>query len=132
MQGMIFNLAVEMGVLALVAWACMHASRPFFKSKSTRVVSQTIASLLLLLSFGLSKALQNSNGASTEDLVGFIILFLAIKSAAMYLIGCYAKSVGKSPYWSFIGLLNFGLAIIVMAIGLWRDQASKDQNPIDG
>ena len=130
MNDVLLSLVVTSGVLALVAWICVHITRPFFASKTSRIISQTAASFLLLISFGLSKAMQSPGSGSTDELVSVFLIFLAIKAVAMYLIGCYAKSVGKSPYWSFIGLLNFGLALIIMASSLWRDPKPKHQQPV--
>ena len=131
MNSVLFDLAVSFGVLSLIALFCVYISRPFFESKVARIVSQAIASLLLLLSFGLSKAMQDSSAASTDEFIVVFLVFLSIKAVAMYLIGCYAKSVGKSPYWSFIGLTNAGIALCFMAISLWRDPKTINQLPID-
>ena len=131
MNDVIVDLAITSGILALLAWVCVHTSRPFFGSKLARVISQTGASFLLLISFVISKAMQRPNEVVTDEMFGVIIAFFAVKTVAMYLISCYAKSVGKSPYWSFVGLLNFGLALVVMATSLWRDRKAKDLRRID-
>ena len=127
MNEVLLDLVFTSGALAVVAWICVYTTRPFFESKTSRIISQTAASFLLIISFGLSKEMQSPGGASTDDLITVFLIFIAIKAVAMYLIGCYAKSVGKSPYWSFIGLLNVGLALIFMVSSLWRDPKPSHQ-----
>lgn len=94
MNDVLIGLVVTSGALALVALICVHTSRPLFESKVARVISQTFASFLLLISFGLSKAMENSGSASTDDLVVVFLIFLGVKAVAMYLIDCRGRMAG--------------------------------------
>jgi hypothetical protein len=131
MNDAIVGLLFSSGILTLVAWACVYTTRPFFKSKLAKIFSQTIVSVILIISFALSKELNRTNGASNEEVLVVFTIFLSIKSVAMYLIGCYAKSVGKSPYWSFVVLSNSLLALTFIATSLWQNKKVSDTRLVD-
>ena len=125
--GTIWDVVLTAVPLAAFSLICVYISRPFLKTRLTRVASQTIASLLLLFAYGLSKSMSDEQAASYE-LIEIIKLFAAYfisKAIAIYFIACYAKSVGKSPYWGFVGLLNFILAMVFMGAKLWRSSAKR-------
>lgn len=117
--------------LALFAWLSVPLSRPFFKKKGARITSQTIATILLMLAFVTSKAVSGeataSETVSTALFIATAFYFLA-KGIAIYLIASYAKSVGKSPYWGFVGVLNFTIALVLMISGLWRSAKPSDKD----
>ena len=120
-------------VIYVIALICAQFSRPFFSSPRSKLISQIIASLLLFIAFIFSSALrkfalnQNSEEVSKEIIIVYVSIFL-LKGVGMYLISCYAKSVGKSRFWSFIGLLNFALALPIMAFSLWQKSDQKKAN----
>lgn len=125
MEGILFNIVVYTMPAAILAWICTYISRPFLRSKWSRVCSQSFSVLLLLVCFGLSKSMDKMpyNGIKNIDIsmiVPFLILVLVMKFLSMYLIASYAKTVEKTPYWSFVAVLSFGLSLPLMAFGLWR------------
>lgn len=112
---------------ALIAWLCAYISRPVFMQRWTRIASQTLASWLLLMAYTLSKGLSAHRGAANADESALLTIgatYFGMKFIAMYCIASYAKSVGKSPYWSFVGVLNFAIAFILL-IGFWKSKARE-------
>lgn len=128
MTNIFWDFVVPAILLAAIAWLCVHISRPVFKQRWTKITSQALATLLLLIASIFTKATTSagsSNIDDTESVVILISVILAIKFISMYLISCYAKSVGKSPYWAFIGVLNFYLALPILIFGLWRPKRQE-------
>ena len=115
--------------LAFIALLCVYISRPLFMQRWVRIVSQSVAGLLLMMGYVVSKGMsadKHLTDANTEVILVFVALVFVMKFIAMYLIASYAKSVGKSPYWSFVGLLNFILALVSL-IGLWKSEKQGSQ-----
>lgn len=54
-----------------------------------------------------------------------MILVFFMKFVSMYLISSYAKSTGKTPYWSFIAVLNIAVALFFMARWLWKTKPKE-------
>lgn len=131
MDGVLLDFLITAIPLALFAWLSVPLSRPFFKKKGGRIASQTAATMLLMLAFITSKALGEeataSEAATTALFIAMAFYFLA-KGVAIYLIASYAKSVGKSPYWGFVGVLNFTIALILMIFGLWKSAKPSDKD----
>jgi hypothetical protein len=70
----------------------------------------------------------NIDGTMQVSLVvSLMALVFLMKFASMYLISSYAKSTGKTPYWSFVAVLNAVFSLFVMARWLWRDQPKQDK-----
>ena len=116
--------------LAFIAWLCAFISRPYFEKKWTKITSQTVSVLLLIMVYLISKGMsEDKNLADTNInvLLTFTASFFIMKFVAMYLIACYAKSVNKSPYWSFVGVLNFLLALPLLIFGLWKSENQSVQ-----
>ena len=123
MPNLLLDYALTAVPLAIIAWVCVYITRPFFEKKWTRILSQVVAVILLFVAFILSKGMAEDETIRDVDagiLLPLAIGYFAIKSIAIYLIGCYAKSVGKSPYWAFLGVLNFLLAFPLLIFGLWK------------
>lgn len=125
----ILDFAITAAVLGVVAWVCVYISRPFFQKKWTKIVSQVAVVLLLFLVFSFTRALNKEDPNITAEnaifLQSFVLANLAMKSVAIYLIGCYAKSVGKSPYWTFVGVLNFLIILPLLIFGLWKAEKTN-------
>lgn len=124
MPDIIIDYAISAAILAIIAWACVYITRPFFQTKWPRVISQIAVALLLFVTFILARALSEEGVNVTAEnaivLQSFVLANLAMKAIAIYLIGCYAKSVGKSPYWTFVGVLNFLIVLPLLIFGLWK------------
>ena len=136
---MLLDFVITSVALAFFAWICAYASRPFFKSRWSRISSQTVAVFLLLICSVISSVLKQDIGDDVEiltddqfEILIYIIIFIvALKSAAMYLISCYAKSVNKSPSWSFVGILTAPLALVFLVGSLWKDKKVFDDTKVD-
>lgn len=109
--------------LALLAWLCVYISRPIIKQKWAKILSQTAVVFLLFVANIISKASQsevNSSDTNIDLLLALFAGYFAAKFIPAYLIACYAKSVSKTPYWSFLILLNFWLVLPLMILTFWR------------
>ena len=123
MNAMLLDFVLTAIPLAMIAWLCVYISRPFPNIAWIKIATQALASFLLLVAFLISKGVsEDKSSASLDDdtLIMIVSAYFGMKFISMYLISCYAKTVNKSPYWSFVGLLNFSLAIILMIFKLWR------------
>ena len=118
----LFDLVFTALPLALVALASVYLSRPLINSTTSRRVSKGTILVLLFLAFMLSKGLkeENGDGDPSSTAIWLSVVYFLFKSVAIYIISCYARSVGKSPYWGFIGILNFVIVFALLITGLWK------------
>lgn len=128
MTEILIERAIGAILLSLFAFMSAKFSRPFFKSRASKVISQTLASIFLFLGFSFSKSLEKSDmindiDSYTSDVLVILAVIIALKFSGMYLISCYARSVEKSPYWSFIAILNFAIALSVLILYLWKGKS---------
>lgn len=125
MNTVVMEFVLTTIVLAAIAWLCVKLSRPIFLGRWAKITSQTVATVLLMMVYVLSKGMaqdDSSSEAETELILILAVIMLVLKSIAIYLIACYAKSVNKSPYWAFAGVVNFLIALPLLIFGLWRSK----------
>lgn len=128
MDSALLDYVVSTFLLGLAALICVFISRPILQKRWSRIASQTLSVLLMIVAYIFSKGMAESKSSPDENIsffLIFIILTFLFKFVAMYLIACYAKSVLKSPYWSFVGILNILIALPLLIFGLWNSGKRK-------
>jgi hypothetical protein len=133
MTEILIEWAIGAIFLSLFAFMSAKLSRPLFKTRASKVISQTLASIFLFLGFSFSKSLEKSSmindfDSYISDVLVIFAVIISLKFSGMYLISCYARSVEKSPYWSFIALLNFMIALPVLIFSLWKGKSTQSES----
>lgn len=126
----IADFLIPFVVFSVCAYICTKLSRPFFLKRWSRILSQIIATVLLFFATAFAKKIGtfsvDPSGKDDNILFIFFLSILVMKFVSMYLIACYARSVGRNPFWAFLGVLNFGMAIGGL-VYLWVSKPRLDR-----
>lgn len=128
MDSVLIDYALSTLLLSIAALICVYISRPILKKRWSRIVSQFVSVILMFIAHIFSKVVSDEGASIDENMNSLIILtcvIFSLKFAAMYFFACYARSVFKNPYWSFVGILNILIAFPLLIFGLWNSGKRK-------
>lgn len=122
------ELAIGFLLNAAMGLVAAGVTLPAMRSRTTRLVSQVAASACLLWVWVLFRALTANKAPDARESLGILLLIAPALFTSMVLIANYARSVGRTPFWSFVAILSFPLSVGIMATTLWRGAASPSSD----